>query len=77
MSTEQVLGLALGLVAFFGGLWVRTIQSDLKELRDALKDYALREDVRREHETTVVALNRLTDKVDKFLDHLSTKADKT
>jgi hypothetical protein len=80
MSTEQVLGLALALVAFFGGMWVRTIQADLKEVRDKLRDYVLREDLHRELEGLGAALARIEQKVDAFVlrieDKLATKVDK-
>lgn len=76
MTTEQVLALALGLVAFFGGLWVRTIQSDLKEMRDRLSDYVLREDLHRELSTLSSQLTRIDLKIDTFLERLDKKADK-
>ncbi len=81
MSMEQVLAVALGLVAFFGGLWVRTVQSDLKEVRDKLRDYVLREDLHRMLEGLEGALTRIEQKMDAFVvrieDKLDKKADKT
>jgi hypothetical protein len=73
----------LGLIAFFGGLWVKSLQNSLaalrtdnEKLRDALKDYALREDVRRADEMTMNKLDRIDNKIDTFIDRLNTKADK-
>lgn len=76
MGTEQVLSIALGLVAFFGGMWVRTIQSDLKEVRDKLRDYVLREDLHRELELIANSLGRIEQKVDAFAQRIDDKLDK-
>ena len=80
MSTEQVIAVALGLVAFFGGLWVRTVQADVKEMRDKMRDYVLRDELHREFEGVRAALLRIEDKVDGFIqridDKLEKKADK-
>jgi hypothetical protein len=76
MSTEQVLAIALGLVAFFGGMWVRTIQADLKEMREKQRDYVLREDLHRELSSLSAQLTRIDAKIDTFMERLDKKADK-
>lgn len=76
MNIEQALAVALGLVAFFGGMWVRTIQSDLKEVRDKLRDYVLREELHRDFEGLSSALARLEHKFDGFMQRIDDKLDK-
>ena len=76
MSTEQLLAIAIGLVSFFGGLWVRTIQSDLKDLGKSQSNYVLREDLHRELSGITNHLTRIEQKVDSFVQRIDERLEK-
>jgi hypothetical protein len=40
MDTQTLLNIAFGLVAFFGGIWVRGIADSLKDLKSADSELA-------------------------------------
>lgn len=79
MTPDQIYQLLLGLVAAFGGIWIRRLQSDIRDLEedvdrirdeyqrrdDALRDYALISDNIKDIKNT---LNRILDKLDKKAD---------
>jgi hypothetical protein len=76
MTPDQIYQLLLGLVTLFGGIWIRRLQSDIRDLEedvdrirdeyqrrdDALRDYALISDNIKDIKNT---LNRILDKLDK------------
>jgi septation ring formation regulator EzrA len=76
---DQIYQLLLGLVSLFGGIWIRRLQSDIRDLEedvdrirdeyqrrdDALRDYALISDNIKDIKNT---LNRILDKLDKKAD---------
>lgn len=72
LTIETALQITLSLVAALGGMWMRTLQGDIKELeRDMqlIRDhYQRRDDAHREFEQIMVLLQRIEQKLDKKAD---------
>jgi hypothetical protein len=50
MTPDQIYQILLGLVTLFGGIWIRRLQSDIRDLEEAVErikdEYQRREDAR-------------------------------
>jgi predicted nucleic acid-binding Zn-ribbon protein len=81
MNMTLAFQIAMALVAFFGGLWVNRLQSDIKELRtrlDNIRDtYVRREDSGREYGNLVDMLKEVKSRLENLDSKLDRKADKT
>lgn len=76
--------LVLSAAAFFGGLWVRDLQTQIKDLHAELKVLAgqlsgriAKDDYVREQHEVREELRELGRKLDRLTDKLDAKADKT
>ena len=81
MNMTLAFQIAMALVAFFGGIWVNRLQSDIKELRSSLQNvrdtYARREDLDRDIHHLVDMLKDIKSRLERLDEKLDRKADKT
>lgn len=83
MDTQSLINILFGLVAFFGGIWVRGIADSMKELKhtdselatkvQAIEvlvagEYIKREDFEGFTKAMFVKLDKIEDKLDKKVD---------
>jgi septation ring formation regulator EzrA len=77
---EQALSIALGLVAFFGGIWVKRIAEDTnkleKEVDEIRRHYQTREDGRRIETMIKEQLGDIKQQMIRIENKLDRKADK-
>jgi hypothetical protein len=80
MNMTLAFQIAMALVAFFGGLWVNRLQSDIKELRSNLQHvrdgYVRREDSGREYNNLIDMLREVKTRLENLDKKLDGKADK-
>jgi hypothetical protein len=80
MTPDQIYQILLGGLGLFGGIWIRRLQSDIRDLEKAVErikdEYQRREDSR----ATIPADRphpRYQESVDRVLEKLDKKADRT
>lgn len=80
MTTDMAFNIAIGIIAFLGGLWVRTLQEDIKGVRGDLvnvrQDYQRREDAQRDMTLAVGMMQDIKNSVHRIENKLDRKADK-
>ncbi len=80
MNMTLAFQIALALVAFFGGIWVNRLQSDIKEISSSLQSvrdtYARREDLGRDINHLVDMLKDVKSRLERLDEKLDRKADK-
>lgn len=68
MTIDMAFQIALSLIAALGGLWLKTLQGDIKELERDLQtirdQYQRREDAHRDFQQIMVMLERIEHKLD-------------
>ena len=69
--------LVLGFAAFFGALWVRDLQAQIKDLQVQIGGRIAKDDYVREQREVREELRELGRKMDRLVDKLDAKADKT
>lgn len=80
VTLEMAYQLLLGLVAFFGGLWVRQTRLDLDEIRHQIdrvrEDYQRRDDAGQHYDQMLGMLRDVKGQIQRIEDKLDRKADK-
>jgi hypothetical protein len=80
MTLELAFQISLGLVAALGGMWLRHLQSEIKEQRKRLEDvrqeYQRREDAQRDTDQVMELLRDLKRSIERIDGKLDRKADK-
>ena len=69
--------LVLGFAAFFGALWVRDLQAQIKDLQAQIGGRIAKDDYVREQREVREELRELGRKMDRLVDKLDAKVDKT
>ncbi|HCD3713910.1 TPA: hypothetical protein NBO32_005290, partial [Klebsiella pneumoniae] len=63
------------------GIWIRRLQSDIRDLEKAVErikdEYQRREDSRRDHDQLIDRIRDIKESVDRVLEKLDKKADRT
>lgn len=81
MTPDQLYQLLLGLVTLFGGIWIRRLQLDIRDLEDAVDrirdEYQKRDDARRDYNQISDNIRDIKNSLDRILDKLDKKADRT
>ncbi|BBI91166.1 hypothetical protein SSYM_2248 [Serratia symbiotica str. Tucson] len=80
MTIDMAFNLAIGIIAFLDGLWVRTLQEDIKGVRGDLmnvrQDYQRREDAQRDMTLVTGMMQDIKNSVQRIENKLDRKADK-
>lgn len=81
MTPDQIYQILLAGFSLFGGIWIRRLQSDIRDLEKAVErikdEYQRREDSRRDHDLLLDRIRDIKDSVDRVLEKLDKKADRT
>ncbi|OVZ94874.1 hypothetical protein CBW58_02035 [Yersinia frederiksenii] len=81
MTPDQIYQLLLGLVTSFGGIWIRRLQSDIRDLKedvDRIRDeYQRRDDAQRDYALIADNIKDIKNTLNRILDKLDKKADRT
>ncbi|MDM9253542.1 hypothetical protein [Klebsiella variicola] len=81
MTPDQIYQILLGGLGLFGGIWIRRLQSDIRDLEKAVErikdEYQRREDSRRDHDQLIDRIRDIKESVDRILEKLDKKADRT
>ncbi|PIJ41605.1 hypothetical protein [Serratia sp. OPWLW2] len=79
-TIDMAFNIAIGIIAFLGGLWVRTLQEDIKGVRGDLanvrQDYQRREDAQRDMTLVTGMMQDIKNSVQRIENKLDRKADK-
>ncbi|WP_447876847.1 hypothetical protein [Serratia fonticola] len=80
MTLELAFQISLGLVAALGGMWLRHLQSELKELRKMMElvqqQYQRRDDAQRDNGQVMELLREVKRSIERIDGKLDRKADK-
>ncbi|USS96622.1 hypothetical protein M5J15_07395 [Serratia symbiotica] len=76
MTIDMVFNLAIGIIAFLGELWVRTLQEDSGDLMNVRQDYQRREDAQRDMTLVTGMMQDIKNSVQRIENKLDHKADK-
>jgi hypothetical protein len=80
MTLELAFQISLGLVAALGGMWLRHLQSELKELRkiteSVQQQYQRRDDAQRDNNQVMDLLREVKRSIERIDVKLDRKADK-
>lgn len=80
MTFDQAFQIALGLVAFFGGMYIRRQQQDISDLEKAVErireEYQRREDARHNQTALMDTMRDLRAAIERIEDKMDRKADK-
>lgn len=81
MTPDQIYQILLGGLGLFGGIWIRRMQSDIRDLEKSVErikdEYQRREDSRRDHDQLIDRICDIKESVDRVLEKLDKKADRT
>ncbi|RVS47862.1 hypothetical protein [Klebsiella pneumoniae] len=81
MTPDQIYQILLGGLGLFGGIWIRRLQSDIRDLEKAVErikdEYQRREDSSRDHDQLIDRIRDIKESVDRVLEKLDKKADRT
>lgn len=81
MTPDQIYQLLLGLVSLFGGIWIRRLQSDIRDLEDDVDrirdEYQRRDDAQRDYALISDNIKDIKNTLNRILDKLDKKADRT
>lgn len=80
MTFDQAFQIALALVAFFGGMYIRRQQQDISDLEKAVErireEYQRREDARHNQTALMDTMRDLRAAIERIEDKMDRKADK-
>lgn len=81
MNPDQLYQLLLGLVTLFGGIWIRRLQLDIRDLEESVDrirtEYQRRDDASRDYSTVSDNIRDIKNSLNRILDKLDKKADRT
>lgn len=78
---QPALGILISLVALFGGIWIRRLQADISNLANAVNrirdEYQRRDDAQRDYALISENIKDIKNTLNRILDKLDKKADRT
>lgn len=81
MNPDQLYQLLLGLVTLFGGIWIRRLQLDIRDLEESVDrirtEYQRRDDASRDYILVSDNIRDIKNSLNRILDKLDKKADRT
>ncbi|HBS7138315.1 TPA: hypothetical protein MAO99_005035 [Klebsiella pneumoniae] len=81
MTPDQLYQLLLGLVILFGGIWIRRLQLDISDLEESVDrirtEYQRRDDALRDYSQVSDNIRDIKNSLNRILDKLDKKADRT
>ena len=81
MNPDQLYQLLLGLVTLFGGIWIRRLQLDIRDLEESVDrirtEYQRRDDALRDYSLVSDNIRDIKNSLNRILDKLDKKADRT
>ncbi|EOF4706304.1 hypothetical protein ACKWWX_004777 [Klebsiella oxytoca] len=81
MTSDMLYQLLLGLVSLFGGIWIRRLQLDIRDLEDSVDrirtEYQRRDDALRDYSQVSDNIRDIKNSLNRILDKLDKKADRT
>ncbi|OHY59793.1 hypothetical protein BB778_26375 [Pluralibacter gergoviae] len=81
MNPDQLYQLLLGLVTLFGGIWIRRLQLDIRDLEESVDrirtEYQRRDDASRDYNLVSDNIRDIKISLNRILDKLDKKADRT
>ncbi|HBM3103482.1 TPA: hypothetical protein LVL76_005817 [Klebsiella oxytoca] len=81
MNPDQLYQLLLGLVTLFGGIWIRRLQLDIRDLEESVDrirtEYQRRDDALRDYSQVSDNIRDIKNSLNRILDKLDKKADRT
>ncbi|EMF8380694.1 hypothetical protein [Klebsiella spallanzanii] len=81
MTPDQLYQLLLGLVTLFGGIWIRRLQLDIRDLEESVDrirtEYQRRDDALRDYSQVSDNIRDIKNSLNRILDKLDKKADRT
>jgi hypothetical protein len=80
MTIEMAFNIAIGIITTLGGVWLRSLQEELKNTRSELakirNDYQRREDAQRDNQTMMSVMQEIKRSIERIDSKLDRKADK-
>ncbi|CAH5326654.1 TPA: hypothetical protein ACMEVB_004203 [Klebsiella pneumoniae] len=81
MTSDMLYQLLLGLVTLFGGIWIRRLQLDIRDLEESVDrirtEYQRRDDALRDYSQVSDNIRDIKNSLNRILDKLDKKADRT
>ncbi|HHU0347397.1 TPA: hypothetical protein ACT9X3_003644 [Klebsiella pneumoniae] len=81
MNPDQLYQLLLGLVTLFGGILIRRLQLDIRDLEESVDrirtEYQRRDDASRDYSLVSDNIRDIKNSLNRILDKLDKKADRT
>lgn len=81
MTSDMLYQLLLGLVSLFGGIWIRRLQLDIRDLEESVDrirtEYQRRDDALRDYSHVSDNIRDIKNSLNRILDKLDKKADRT
>lgn len=81
MTSDMLYQLLLGLVTLFGGIWIRRLQIDIRDLEESVDrirtEYQRRDDALRDYSQVSDNIRDIKNSLNRILDKLDKKADRT
>ncbi|EMM7864328.1 MULTISPECIES: hypothetical protein [Enterobacteriaceae] len=81
MTSDMLYQLLLGLVSLFGGIWIRRLQLDIRDLEESVDrirtEYQRRDDALRDYSQVSDNIRDIKNSLNRILDKLDKKADRT
>lgn len=81
MTSDMLYQLLLGLVTLFGGIWIRRLQFDIRDLEESVDrirtEYQRRDDALRDYSQVSDNIRDIKNSLNRILDKLDKKADRT
>lgn len=80
MTIEMAFNIAIGIIATLGGMWLRSLQEELKNTRSELvsirNEYQRREDAQRDNQIMTGLMQDIKRSIERIDGKLDRKADK-
>lgn len=80
MTIEMAFNIAIGIIAALGGMWLRSLQEELKSTRSELasirNEYQRREDAQRDNQIMTGLMQDIKRSIERIDGKLDRKADK-
>ncbi|EOY9365781.1 MULTISPECIES: hypothetical protein [Klebsiella] len=81
MTSDMLYQLLLGLISLFGGIWIRRLQLDIRDLEESVDrirtEYQRRDDALRDYSQVSDNIRDIKNSLNRILDKLDKKADRT
>ena len=81
MTSDMLYQLLLGLVTLFGGIWIRRLQLDIRDLEESVDrirtEYQRRDDALRDYSQVSDNIRDIKNSLNRILDKLDKKAART